>query len=176
MKKILRRIISIAAAVSIGALSSLSMTGCSDFDFNPIGKWKLTSDKTFMDDKLYSEEKIGYLMIDAGEGKDPVPMYMGDLIYTFTKSGTGIITVYNEKNGNSFDAQDFTYEYDDKEVVLYISDDNMRREKMPPAEIRYGIETDKDGNIILKSQDKQDVTDTSGNKHVMNSVKTLEKC
>lgn len=175
MNKILRSFISVTAALCVGVLSAVSMGGCSDFAFNPIGKWKLTGDRIYMDDKLYSEEKPGYLYMDAGEGKEPIPIYMGDLIYTFTKSGTGVITVVNDVNGTSFDTQDFTYEYDEKEVVLHISDDNMRRENMEPAEIHYGIEKDKDGNITLKSQDKNDVNGSDGKKHVINNVKTLEK-
>ena len=70
MNRIIRPFFSITAALCVGIMSALSMGGCSDFAFNPIGKWKLTGDRVYMDNKLYSEEKPGYLYMDAGEGKD----------------------------------------------------------------------------------------------------------
>ena len=174
MKKKLRALLIITLTLCIAFLSSVTMGGCSDFDFNPIGKWKLTSDKTYLDGKLYLDNKPGYMLMDAGEGKEPVPVYMGDLIYTFTKSGTGIISVYNDVTGQSYDAQDFTYEYDEKNVVLHISDDHSRREKLDPVKMVYSIEK-KDGSIILKSQDKYTVKDTDGKDHKGNDVKILSK-
>lgn len=174
MKKFLRSLIITVLTICIAVLSAVSMGGCSDFAFNPIGKWKLSSDKTYIDGEVYSDHKPGYLLSASKKNEDPKWVYMGDLIYTFTKSGTGIISVYNKDTGDNVEAEDFTYEYNDKEVIIHISNDQIRRDYEEPVEVRYSIE-EKDGSIILKNQDKTTVKDTAGKDHSRNDVKILER-
>lgn len=167
----------IAAVLMIAAclLSSLSMSGCSDFGFNPVGSWKLTSDKIYIDGQFASDEKPGYLKTEGSKENnyEPVFIYMGDLVYKFGKSGTGIICVDNQEE--VLQTQDFTYEYNDNEVILYISDDYSRRNNFDPVEMHYAVKKDKEGNFILQNEDKANYIDDDKSKHDFNEVRILSK-
>lgn len=85
MKKIISVIL-----FSIIFSSLFLMSGCSDFTFNPIGKWKLEiADEDYEDFNVYTFE------------------------YIFEKSGTGYITANGSYTNNIF-----TYEYDNDTVYI----------------------------------------------------------
>ncbi len=79
----------IASAALI--LSVASMSGCSDFGFNPLGTWEL-------DNSIYGDEGIV-------------------IYYVFEKSGTGYMTFNDEQLDSSFT---YTYD-DDNVYISYIS-------------------------------------------------------
>lgn len=95
MKKIISALVSVCLVFSMVILS-----GCSDFAFNPIGKWKLT------DDILYDAD--GHEM--SHETDDD--MLNQNIFYVFEKSGTG----YKDINGTK--TLTFTYEYNDEEISV----------------------------------------------------------
>ncbi len=159
----------IAAACCV--LSSASMSGCSDFSFNPIGNWKLSSDKIYCDGRFFSDEKPGYLKMDSGDPDNPSFIYMGDLIYHFTKSGTGTVTVEDGKE--SVKTMDFTYEYTDHSVTMNIKDIAAQKNNYDSIQVTYEVVKDKNGNTILRNQDKFNANDTSGKSHKFNEVRLL---
>ncbi len=153
--------------------SAVSLSGCSDFSFNPIGKWKLSSDIIYCDGKFFSDEKPGYMKTALNDNSDPSYIYMGDLIYSFGKSGTGTVSVDDGKSVTK--TMDFTYTYTDKEVTIHLTDDYYRRNNLDSVEVRYSVENDKNGALILKTQDKYKAQDTSGKQHDFNEVKLLSR-
>lgn len=94
----MKKIITIMAAVIAAVL--LTMSGCSDFAFNPIGRWEAAEMRTYENGKL-SDTK------DADD--------MGGSVKTalvFKKSGTGYI------DSGTRSKLDFTYDYNDSEVTV----------------------------------------------------------
>lgn len=89
MKKFISVILSVGVFFSI-----LLMGGCSDFAFNPLGKWLLTN--SLYDDS--TNQQMNY-----------------DIEYIFEKSGTG----YAVADGNRTNIT-FTYEYDDDYVYITV--------------------------------------------------------
>lgn len=78
----------------------LTLSGCSDFSFNPIGRWKADVLKIYEDGKLI-------------ETRDTKELGIQDqLELVFKKSGTGYIDSGTKNN------LDFTYDYTDSEVTL----------------------------------------------------------
>lgn len=75
----------------------LSLSGCADFAFNPIGRWTYTEERTYIDDVLTAS-------IPADKGFDTA--------LVFTKSGTGYIDT------GASDHLPFTYEYTDTTVTI----------------------------------------------------------
>lgn len=173
MNKTIKSIASVIIITVLCTLSPVSMSGCSDFDFNPIGSWKITSDKIYDDGKFFSDEKPGYLHTVNEETKESEWVYIGDIIYTFGKSGTGIVSVDDQKE--RVQTQEFTYEYTDKQVTIHVSDNYSKRMNLEPVVITYSIEKDNNGNTILKTQDKFTSEDEEGNKHNMNEVRILTR-
>lgn len=173
MKNRSRRPITAFLLITGIVASVASMGGCSDFGFNPVGKWKLSSDKIYCDGKFFSDEKPGYMKTSLNNDDDPAFIYMGDLVYNFGKSGTGTVCVDDGKSVTK--TMDFTYTYSENEVTLHLTDDYYRRNNLDSVEVKYTVETDENGTVTLKTQDKFKAQDTSGKEHDFNEVKLLSK-
>ena len=89
------------------------------------------------------------------------------------ESGTGTVSVDDGKSVTK--TMDFTYTYTDKEVTIHLTDDYYRRNNLDSVEVRYSVENDKNGALILKTQDKYKAQDTSGKQHDFNEVKLLSR-
>lgn len=89
-------------SVIIMIISCISMNGCSDFSFNPLGTWEMYSQSVY--------DKDGKEIFHAGEADFPA-----NTEYTFEKSGTGYITVNGRKSII------FTYTYDSEAVTVEIT-------------------------------------------------------
>lgn len=104
MKKVLRAITALTLFCCIFTLSA-----CSDFAFNPLGKWKFTSyiindeeciDSVYESNKIFSSE-------------DP------SLYWVFEKSGTAYMCIGDERLK---ERATYTYEYDEQSLRVYIYD------------------------------------------------------
>ncbi|MBQ9460877.1 MAG: hypothetical protein IJU51_03020 [Clostridia bacterium] len=80
----------------------LTLAGCSDFAFNPVGKWHVA------EERLYADSVLSY----TKDVKDFE--YGGQTTLVFKKTGTGYI------DSGARDKINFTYEYDDKTVTINI--------------------------------------------------------
>ncbi|MBR2176754.1 MAG: hypothetical protein IJ861_07410 [Clostridia bacterium] len=127
MKKIICMLLS-----AISVMSLLILSGCSDFEFNPIGKWKFT------DDILYQNGEI----IDHATTKDLL-----DTIYVFEKSGTGYISVDNRRS------LEFTYDYDDSSITLHFPDRNNTAETV---DVLYNLSDDNTQMIRTETEEADD--------------------
>ena len=96
-----------AVAVTVVVLA-LCFSGCSDFGFNPIGRWNLTEDRIYYGDKL-----------DTVITHKDDPM-MKNLALVFEKSGTGY------RDSGTKNKTGFTYDYDDSKVTVYYQLDNKK--------------------------------------------------
>ena len=120
----MKRMISVMTALAmLGTM--IMMSGCSDFSFNPIGKWYLVSDELYNGDKLlestYFQEEHSF----------------DQMAFVFEKSGTGYFQI------DDLDVENrkyFTYEYDDDTVtVTYKADDSEAKSEdstMEPVVLR----------------------------------------
>ena len=92
----------ICAFVSVILILSLNiMSGCSDFDFNPLGAWEYV-------------EEIYYINGKEAERVEKENMQYESMKYIFEKSGTGYISVNDDRT------LDFTYDYDNNKVVIHM--------------------------------------------------------
>ena len=130
----MKRLLSALSAVLI-IVTFLS--GCSDFEFNPVGIWRLTEESLYVDDQLIQNEKKG----QDGQYK---------LDYCFNKSGTGYITVNGSKT------LDFTYKYDGKSVTVYLNDPYSG---IPPEENKSVFELADNGSLRRIRVQTQEVID-----------------
>ncbi|MCI5657003.1 MAG: hypothetical protein SOT80_11035 [Candidatus Pseudoruminococcus sp.] len=96
MKKLYAVIISILVLCG-----SVFMSGCSDFEFNPIGKWENV--QTIIDGKKFE----GILDNDA------------KICFVFQHNGIAYMTVGGERIKN-----DYSYTYTDEQVTLTSKDDS----------------------------------------------------
>ena len=78
----------------------ISLSGCSDFDFNPTGHWK------FVSDTLYADGEVA----DIARAEDN--SVLADMKIVFEKSGTGYLTASNVR------IDDFTYTYDNEYITI----------------------------------------------------------
>ncbi len=126
----------ICAFLSAAIIFSLIiMSGCSDFEFNPLGTWEYSEEIYYIDGKE----------VNRVEKND---MLYGGMKYIFEKSGTGYIDVANYRS------QEFTYDYDDKNVFVHlIIPDDMDASKIPNnngiVETEYTV-YDSDGDSPAK--------------------------
>lgn len=139
----------ICIILSIISLSSVMlMGGCSDFDFNPIGKWRLTDDIVYYDGVEAEHEAQDDMIYET--------------YYVFEKCGTGYILVCDQMSDTR--TLEFTYEYDNQDIVVTftnISNDGTQpTEKFTVSGDRTQIVdttaseyTDEDGNIVQISED-----------------------
>lgn len=166
-----KRIAGGLAAVMMSAsvmLSCLSMSGCSDFSFNPIGSWKLTSDKIYCDGQFFRDEKPGYITDTDEKTGEEKNVYVGDIVYNFGKSGRGTICVDDGKQ--SVKTQEFTYVYTDNEITLSVWSDYSLKKNLENATVKLAVETDKDGSTVLKNQSDFTANDTEGKAHSFNEI------
>jgi len=105
-----------------------SMSGCSDFGFNPTGEWK------FVSDNVYDEERN---LIDSALAEDN--SILNDLLIVFEKSGTGYTSVTGIK------VDEFTYSYDNDSIsVTYLPNEYHE-------EITVEFKPSEDGKNIIRS-------------------------
>lgn len=104
MKKVLRTITALTLLCCILVLSA-----CSDFAFNPLGKWKFTS-------YILNNEEC----IDTVENTNKIfGTEDSSLYWVFEKSGTAYMSIGNERIK---DRTTYTYEYDEQKLYIYIYD------------------------------------------------------
>ncbi len=104
----MKKIISVIMIIAMLAAMTV-MSGCSDFSFNPLGKWYIISDDLYNGDKLLESTKF----------QDEHSF--DQMAFVFEKSGTGYFQIDDMDVDNR---QYFTYEYDDETVtVTYQTDD-----------------------------------------------------
>ncbi len=130
MKKIMAILAASAMSVSV-----LAMSGCDDFRFNPIGKWKLT------DDIVYDEQSNE---LEHGTEEE---MAFGGMTIVFEKSGNGYIEV------DGYKTQEFTYLYSDKEVSIFPFASQSELPDETDADINPSVvyQVSKDGKQISSS-------------------------
>lgn len=75
------------------------MSGCSDFSFNPIGRWEAKEQRLYENDKITDTMKFN-------DNSARIPALV------FKKSGTGYI------DSGTKNTLGFTYEYNDNEVTI----------------------------------------------------------
>ncbi len=151
MKKLLTIILTAAVFVSV-----MSMSGCSEFGFNPTGSWKLTKDTFYLDGKFWYDDKPGYMGSEEGGY-----IYVGDMIYRFGKSGVG--SIYTD----DLYIQDFTFDYEGEEITVHMSDP---QNKFGLQNFTYKAGRDKDGNETITRTDIATVNDDDGEKHELKEV------
>ncbi len=118
---------SIILLISILTLLLFTVSGCSDFEFNPIGTWNSSEQRLYAD----------------GELMDTTSLENGTQVsLVFKKSGTGYIDAGTDnKHG-------FTYTYDSKEVSITRTD--------TPADPRDGhavYQVENGGSSLLSVQE-----------------------
>lgn len=132
MKKIVLFILSVMVMFSV--------SGCSDFGFNPTGHW------LFVSDDLYEND----IQIDSATPENTP--FLSNIAIIFEKSGTGYFSADGLKT--IF----FRYSYDGHTVTVTFENDN----NMPETSVQYQVsndgktlirtdlsqEKDEDGNII----------------------------
>ena len=94
----MKKTIAIIAAVIAAVL--LTLSGCSDFAFNPVGRWEAVEMKIYEDGKLSETKSIDELGSSV------------QAALVFKKSGTGYI------DSGTRNKLDFTYDYNDSEVKV----------------------------------------------------------
>ena len=151
MKKILSAIFSVIMMISI-----CSMTGCSDFDFNPIGVWEYTDEVLYVDGKEFLHRTKETMQYESMQ-------------YIFEKSGTGYITVDGDR------ALSFTYDYDDSKIILHMLKPKDNKHLDDPDEfidMIYTLQSDK--NKMVRTQ-KDSAKDENGKLVNLKAEYTLTK-
>lgn len=91
----MKRIFSFILAVWVAVFAAL-MSGCSDFGFNPLGKWYIALDEVYADGKVITSIESEKMIYKS--------------YYVFEKTGTGYILVEDLRTF------DFVYDYTDETV------------------------------------------------------------
>lgn len=139
----MRKIISICIVLTI-CLTAICISGCSDFAFNPIGRWNFIEDVYYSNDKPYSK---------VTNKDDPS---MKNVAIVFEKSGTGYID-----SGTKTPIR-FTYEYDEKEIKINITDSRNQNNTLSSNNtIVYTVSDDKQTIKFATKNEKR--TDENGN-------------
>lgn len=112
--------------------SVMLMSGCSDFEFNPIGEWEFTTE-------IYYENGKEVERVEKDE------MAFKGTKYIFEKSGTGYITIGDLRT------VEFTYEYDSDKVTLHMQvpksvADTADSDEPEIVDIEYTISSKNGGN------------------------------
>ena len=97
-------------AFLVGTALVISLSGCSDFDFNPTGHWQ------FVSDTLYADGKIA----DIARAEDN--SILADMKIVFEKSGTGYLTASGVR------VDDFTYSYDNEYINITFLENELHEE------------------------------------------------
>lgn len=124
----------------IAAVMVISMSGCSDFGYNPTGHWVFTSDDLYENDK----------MIDSVTGEDNE--FMSRMFLIFEKSGTGYMDAAGLKTnffrytyeGDTVTLTFLPNEYNDEEVV---SEFRFSQDGKKLIRTKLTEEPDADGNM-----------------------------
>ena len=105
-----------------------SMSGCSDFGFNPTGQWQ------FVSDTLYADGTVA----DIARAEDN--SVLSDMKIIFEKSGTGHLDSVGVK------VDDFTYSYDDESITItFLANDYH-------GEIVAEFKISDDGQTIVRTE------------------------
>lgn len=126
MKKF--KIVHIFLAVIIASFAVLS-SGCSDFGFNPLGRWIIESDIVI--DNATNQPVEGEVINAESQ---TFKQY-----YTFEKNGTGYISVEDVR------AIEFTYEYTENSVIVTTvekKNQNNSQFDMNSVDIEYKVSND----------------------------------
>ena len=113
----------------------ISMSGCADFAFHPIGRWEyINEQRVYVDGKLVDTEKE--------EG-----FFSGfSVTLVFQKSGTGYV------DSGIKEKQRFNYEFDDKQITITYEDT-----KRYPEPITYNvIDNGKELTVVADEYDYQE--------------------
>lgn len=102
---------------------SVFMSGCSDFAFNPIGKWENIETKT----------------VDGLDVEDP---YDRSFYLIFRHDGTAYMTLGDEYVQNS----EYSYTYDDESVTITSKPQNSDNK---PVSVKYKL---KENGTIMESE------------------------
>ena len=137
----MKKVISICIILTI-CLTSICISGCSDFAFNPIGRWSFVEDIYYSNDKPYSK---------VTSEDDPA---MKNFAVVFEKSGTGYID-----SGTKTPIR-FTYEYNEKEITMTITDrrnQNNGSDISTNTELKYIVSDDKQTiKSVTKNEKRKD--------------------
>lgn len=140
MKKILRVITALTLLCCI-----LMLSACSDFDFNPLGKWKFTSYT------VNGEECIDTIN-DSNKTYHPEDPF---IYWVFEKSGTAYMVIGNEKLK---ERTTYTYDYDKQNVRIYVYDtftnkiDNVQEYTISEnGQTIVWTVTDEEGNTAVRT-------------------------
>lgn len=125
--------------VCISVMSILTLGGCSDFGFNPIGRWK------FVLDELYIENSLADSLDIEKESDDSV---ISNMYIVFEKSGTG----YFDNNG--IKSQYFTYEYTQDTITM-----TFEPTAYQPESFTTSYKVIDDGKKIVYSDDMEFLDD-----------------
>lgn len=128
MKRIICSILTIIIIISAAAV----MGGCSDFSFNPLGSWRYTDDILYVDGKVQDHATIE-------------TMNYKNVYYNFEKSGTGYISVEGDR------ALNFTYDYNDTEVILHTVDPFYNEKK---KDITFKLKYDGDTKKLIRTDEE----------------------
>lgn len=139
MKKNLRLVLVVSVIFCMSILSA-----CSDFAFNPLGKWKFESYT------VNGEENINEIM----------GMYSGSSLYlVFEKSGTAYFMMNNEQ----LDMRTtYTYEYDDNSITLTVYDTLTKVSQSQ----QYTVSEDKQSISYTIKSDDNSIVETRTYKRV----------
>ena len=110
-----------------------SMSGCSDFGFNPTGQWQ------FVSDTLYADGTVA----DIARAEDN--SVLSDMKIIFEKSGTGHLDSVGVK------VDDFTYSYDDESITITFLVNDYH------GEIVAEFKISDDGQTIVRLRELYDV-------------------
>lgn len=125
-----------AAAVLLAASAVISaglMSGCDDFKFNPVGKWRFT-------DEILSNNDVESKHLREDD------MVYKDTIYSFGKTGKGNISVQGTE------VMEFTYDYSDDTVILHLWDPEK---KLGITDITYKLGENSTGKKTLTRTDTE---------------------
>ncbi len=134
----------VAAAVTA---SAVIMSGCSDFDFNPVGKWTLSENNLYVGDDLVDHMDKGSFIYETN--------------YVMEKCGTGYILVSGER------MRDFTYEYEKNSVTIHINEKGQ-------AVVDLKLDVSDDGKTLTRA-DMQRYLDEDGNNVVCREEYVFER-
>lgn len=143
------------AIIALLAVALLALTGCSDFAFNPIGRWHPTEIHLYEDGKLVQTTPIDQNgdIFDGG-------IYDNNIPIEFKKNGTGaVISASNIP---------FTYEYTDEEVrIESISPDGKKSSSV------YYVSDG--GNALTHLVQEGNYTDDKGKTHHYEEIWTYRR-
>ena len=122
----------LVASLMILFVFVLALGGCSDFAFNPIGRWNVA------EERLYADGELEY----TKDVKDFE--FGGQTALVFKKTGTGYI------DSGAKEKLNFTYEYTDKNITINLA----AHQAIPETTVVY--ETAENGSEIIATTQEFD--------------------